>query len=90
MLNATKTWKTTIIYIGRSINSYLKENCFLPYFSRTCTAKAKSVVLKNKLRLLQYSWILNQVGPGGGEYHNIAAPTAKSVKNTYARPARIS
>ena len=75
--------------IARTILACLKEKCFLPDFSRTCTAKAKAVMEKKNLRLLQNSWILNQVGPGGRKYSKRAVPTSKSVKNTHSRHARI-
>ena len=54
LLNSTKTCKTTRINIAKNILKCLKEKCFLPYFSRSCTAKAKAVMVKKKLRLLQY------------------------------------
>ena len=67
-----------------------KKKYFLPSFSRTCTAKAKVVMVKKKLRLWEYSWILNQVVPGGRKFCNKAAPTAKSVKNSHARPVSMT
>ena len=89
LLNPAKTWKNTIMNISRTILSCLKENCFLPDLSRTCTAKEKYVMVKKKFSLLQYSWILNQVVSGGRKSRNKSAPTAKSVKNIHARPASI-
>ena len=89
LLNSAKTWKTTRMNISIPILACLKEKCFLPDFSRTCTAKANSVMVKKPFRLLHYSWILNQVGTGGRKYCKKAAPTAKSVKNLHARLARI-
>ena len=84
-----QTWKTTIMNIARPILAYLKETCFLPDLSITCTAKAKAVMVKKQLSMLKNSWIFNQVGPGGSKYCNKAAPTANSVKNLHARPAGI-
>ena len=89
LLNSSKTWKTTRMNIARSKLAWLKEKCFLPYFSRTFTAKENDVTVNDILRLLQYSWILNQVGPGCRKYFNKAATTANSVKNPHARPDRI-
>ena len=79
LLNFSKTWKTTRMNIARPILACLKETFFLPVFSRTCTAQSKAVMVKKKLMLLQNSWIMNQVGPGGGKYCNKVAPTYKSA-----------
>ena len=89
LLNAAKTWKTTRMNIDRPILVFLKEKCFLPSFSRTCTAKVKSVLVNKQLRLLQHQWILNQVGSRGRKSCKKSAPTAKSVKNHHVGPARI-
>ena len=66
-----------------------KIKVFPPYFSRTYTDKAKSIMVKKHVMLLQYLWILNQVGPGGKKSCNKSAQTAKSVKNTHDGPARM-
>ena len=89
VLNTIQTWKTTTINIDRTILVCLKGNFFLPYFSRTCTAKAKAVMVKKNLRMLHYSCILNQVIPACRKACNKGAPKAKSVKNLHARPARM-
>ena len=53
LLSPTKTWKNTRINIARPILTRLKEKCFLPDFSITCTSKAKAVVGNKQLSLLQ-------------------------------------
>ena len=53
LLNAAKTWNTTRINIASTILAFLKEKCFLPYFSITCTVNAKAIMVKKKLSLLQ-------------------------------------
>ena len=82
LLNVAKTWNTTRMNIAMTILECLKEKCFLPYFSRTFTAKAKAIMAKKHLRLLPYSWILNQVGPGWKKYH-------KNNHQQHDRPARM-
>ena len=89
VLNTAKTWKTTKMKIYRTILACLKENCFLPYLSRKFTDKENGVMARKQLRLLQYSWILNQVVPGGSKYWNKVEPISNSIKNPHARPVRI-
>ena len=66
--------ENTRMNIARPILAFLKEKCFLPDFSGSCTAKEKDVIVQKELKLLQYSWIFNQVLPGGRKYCNKAAP----------------
>ena len=52
LFNYAKIWKTAKMNISRTILACLKENCYLPDFSRTHNSKAKAVMVKKKLRLL--------------------------------------